>query len=77
MTRDEAIACFKKRVPTMYGAHEFIDFCIEVGMLEVEEEMTDAQKAVAVLKKKGIGVSAKFVINKLEQSGFKIVEMKK
>lgn len=76
MTRDEAIECLKRHMPTLYAKHEFIDFCIEVGMLKVEEK-TDAQKAVETLKKKGIGVSARFIVDELEQAGFEIVEKKK
>lgn len=76
MTRDKAIECLKRHMPTLYAKHEFIDFCIEVGMLKVEEK-TDAQKAIDALRKKDIGISAMFVISQLEKAGFEIVEKKK
>lgn len=73
MTRDEAIACLKKHIPTMYSAHEFIDFCIEVGMLKVEQEKTTREKAVEVLVEFGVQGPAE-IINKLHNAGFEIVE---
>lgn len=38
MTREEAVAILKKHIPMVENAYKIIEFCIEVGMLEVKEE---------------------------------------
>jgi hypothetical protein len=75
MTRKQAIERFAK----IYGSgHDlsvkWIDFFIETGMLQVEEEKTVEQKFNAAMLKEGFSQTTIEVLKILDNNNLKIVE---